>query len=84
MFAPTETRAETKFTIDAALSHIDVSVDATFPRVSDAQLKGWVQNAADAVVAYYGRYQFPTSSSRSDRSMARASGAAARFPCVAA
>jgi len=34
MFTPTETRAETKFTIDAALSHIDVSVDATFPRVS--------------------------------------------------
>ena len=31
MFTPTETRAETKFTIDAALSHIDVSVDATFP-----------------------------------------------------
>src|SRR6266705_5949076 len=59
MFTPTETRAETKFTIDAALSHIDVSVDATFPRVSDAQLKGWVQNAADAVVAYYGRYSVP-------------------------
>src|SRR6266702_1327415 len=59
MFTPTETRAETKFTIDAALSHLDVSVDATFPRVSDAQLKGWVQNAADAVVAYYGRYSVP-------------------------
>ena len=59
MFTPRETRAETKFTIDAALSRIDVSVDATFPRVSDAQLKGWVQNAADAVVAYYGRYSVP-------------------------
>jgi hypothetical protein len=59
MFTPTETRAETKFTIDAALSRIDVSVDATFSRVSDAQLKGWVQNAADAVVAYYGRYSVP-------------------------
>jgi hypothetical protein len=59
MFTPTETRAETKFTIDAALSRIDVSVDATFPQVSDAQLKSWVQNAADAVVAYYGRYSVP-------------------------
>src|SRR6266404_1011096 len=59
MFAPTETRAETKFTIDAALSRIDVSVEATFPQVSDAQLKRWVQNAADAVVAYYGRYSVP-------------------------
>src|SRR5438309_2452351 len=59
MFTPTETRAETKFTIDAALSHIDVSVDATFPRVSDAQLMRWVQNASDAVVAYYGRYSVP-------------------------
>jgi hypothetical protein len=59
MFAPTETRAETKFTIDAALSRIDVSVDATFPQVSDTQLKRWVQNAADAVVTYYGRYSVP-------------------------
>ena len=59
MFTPRETRAETKFTIDAALSRIDVSVDATFPQVSDAQLKRWVQNAADAVVAYYGRYSVP-------------------------
>ena len=59
MFTPTETRAETKFTIEAALSRIDVSVDATFPQVSDAQLKRWVQNAADAVVAYYGRYSVP-------------------------
>ena len=59
MFTPTETRGETKFTIDAALSRIDVSVDATFPQVSDAELKRWVQNAADAVVAYYGRYSVP-------------------------
>jgi hypothetical protein len=59
MFTPTETRAETKFAIDAALSRIDVSVGATFPQVSDAQLKGWVQNAANAVVAFYGRYSVP-------------------------
>src|SRR6266478_2424164 len=59
MFTPRETRAETKFTIDAALSRIEVSVEATFPQVSDAQLKRWVQNAAAAVVAYYGRYSVP-------------------------
>jgi hypothetical protein len=59
MFTPAEARAETRFTIDAALSRIDVSVDATFPQVSDAQLKRWIQNAADAVVAYYGRYSVP-------------------------
>ena len=59
LFLPPNARTETKFTIDAASSRIEVSVEAESPRLSDRQLKHWVQNAADAVVAYYGRYPVP-------------------------
>jgi hypothetical protein len=51
--------AETQFTVEAGSSHIDVSVTAGFAQVSDVQLKQWIQNAANAVIAYYGHYPVP-------------------------
>jgi len=48
--------AESKFTVDAGASQIEVSVTTDSLKLSDAQLKQWVQNAADAVIAYYGRF----------------------------
>src|SRR5256885_1336135 len=51
--------SETNFPIDAGTSRIDFSVDSNFPQLSTAQLKHWVQNAADAILAYYGRYSVP-------------------------
>ena len=59
LFAQQSVRAETKFTVDAASSKIETTVNAVGLRVSDSQLKQWVQKAADAVVAYYGRYPVP-------------------------
>lgn len=59
VFIARETDRESKFTIEAASSRIEVTVDRTFPRIRDIQLKRWAQNAADAVVAYYGRYPVP-------------------------
>jgi hypothetical protein len=58
LFAP-GLRAETNFTVAAASSKIDATVVADTLKVSDWQLKQWVQKAADAVVAYYGRYPVP-------------------------
>lgn len=51
--------AESKFTIQAGASQIDVNVDGEFARLSEAQLKRWVQNAGDAVVVYYGHFPVP-------------------------
>jgi len=51
--------AQEKFTIAAGSSQIEVSMDDTWPKLSTAQRKHWIQNAADAVVAYYGRYPVP-------------------------
>jgi len=56
---PQRLRGETKFTVEAASSKIDATVTAEALKVSDSQLKQWVQKAADAVVAYYGRYPVP-------------------------
>ena len=50
---PRAARAESKFIVDAGTSQIDVSVTTDSLQLSDAQLKQWVQNAADAVIAYY-------------------------------
>lgn len=52
-------RAESKFTIQAGTSQIEVNVDGDFARLSETQLKRWVQNAGDAVVAYYGHFPVP-------------------------
>jgi hypothetical protein len=52
-------RAETDFTVAAGSSKIDASVTGDALQVSDSQLKQWVQKAADAVVAYYGRFSVP-------------------------
>ncbi len=59
MLVPRSLRAETSFTVEAASSKIDATVAGDALKVSDAQLKQWVQKAADAVVAYYGRYSVP-------------------------
>jgi len=59
LFIPRGLRAETNFTVEAASSKIDATVTAGALKVSDSQLKQWVQKAADAVVAYYGRYPVP-------------------------
>jgi hypothetical protein len=53
------THAESSFTIDAGSSRIDVSINADSLRLSQSQLKQWVQNAANAVIAYYGRFPVP-------------------------
>jgi hypothetical protein len=53
---PRAALAESKFTVDAGTSQIEVSVTTDSLKLSDAQLKQWVQNAADAVIAYYGHF----------------------------
>ena len=53
---PRAAYSESKFTVDAGKSQIEVSVTSDSLKLSDAQLKQWVQNAADAVVAYYGHF----------------------------
>ena len=59
MLVPQGLRAESNFTVAAASSKIDATVTGEALKVSDSQLKQWVQRAADAVVAYYGRYSVP-------------------------
>jgi hypothetical protein len=59
LFAPQGLRAETDFTVAAGSSKIDASVTGDALKVSDSQLKPWVQKAADAIVAYYGRFSVP-------------------------
>jgi hypothetical protein len=59
LFAPRGLRAETNFTVTAGSSKIDATVTADSLKVTDLELKQWVQKAADAVVAYYGRYAVP-------------------------
>jgi hypothetical protein len=59
LLVPQSLRAETNFTVDAASSKIDATVTGDALKVSDSQLKQWVQKAAEAVVAYYGRYSVP-------------------------
>jgi hypothetical protein len=56
LFVPRALSAETDFTVEAGSARIDASFTGDALRVSDSQLKQWVQKAADAVVAYYGRY----------------------------
>lgn len=56
LLAPRGLRAEAIFTVTAGSSEIDATVTADSLQVTNAQLKQWVQKAADAVVAYYGRY----------------------------
>ncbi len=51
--------AQRTFTIECGTSRIAASVDEGLQHLAPAQLKHWVQNAADAVVAYYGRFPVP-------------------------
>jgi hypothetical protein len=48
-----------RFQLAAKGSKIDVEVGPGELMVSEDELKRWVQNAADAIVAYYGRYPVP-------------------------
>src|SRR5260370_32404961 len=59
LFVPQGLPAEANFTVEAGSSKIDASVSGDALKVSDSRLKQWVQKAADAVVAYYGRYSVP-------------------------
>jgi hypothetical protein len=59
MLVPHSLRADGNFTVEAASSKIDATVSADSLQLTDAQLQRWVQKAADAVVAYYGRYAVP-------------------------
>jgi hypothetical protein len=59
LLVPHSLHAESNFTVEAASSKIDATVTGDALKVSDSQLKQWVQKAADAVVAYYGRYAVP-------------------------
>ena len=59
MLVPHSLRADGNFTVEAASSKIDATVTADSLQLTDAQLQRWVQKAADAVVAYYGRYAVP-------------------------
>ena len=59
LFSTQSLRAESNFTVKAASSIIDATVNAGDLHVPDSQLQQWVQKAADAVVAYYGRYPVP-------------------------
>jgi hypothetical protein len=43
-------------TIEEGASRIDVSVNDGAFNVTDADLRTWIQNAADSVAAYYGRF----------------------------
>jgi hypothetical protein len=56
---PQGLRAETSFTVETASAKIDATVTGDARKVSDWQLKQWVQKAAEAVVAYYGRFPVP-------------------------
>ena len=53
---PSTTYAESKFTVEAGTSQIDVTVTTDSLKLSDAQLKQWIQDAANAVIAYYGHF----------------------------
>jgi hypothetical protein len=48
--------AQMQFQLAAKGSQIDVEVGRGQLAVSEEELKRWVQNAADAIVAYYGRF----------------------------
>jgi len=50
---------ETTSTIVIGSSRIDVTFDASSWKLSQPQLLNWVQKAAEAVAAYYGRYPRP-------------------------
>jgi hypothetical protein len=56
--------SEENFVVVTGSSRIEVSLDDALPRLSQAQLKHWIQNAADAVVAYYGRFPVPRATLR--------------------
>ena len=51
--------AQMRFQLAAEGSNIDVEVGPGDLMVSGEELKRWVQNAADAIVAYYGRFPVP-------------------------
>jgi len=58
---PSQERDDTqmRFQLAAKGSKIDVEVGPGDLMVSGEELKRWVQNAADAIVAYYGRFPVP-------------------------
>ena len=51
--------AQMRFQLAAKGSKIDVEVGPGELMVSEDELKRWVQNAADAILAYYGRFPVP-------------------------
>lgn len=51
--------AQMRFQLAAKGSKIDVQVGPGELTVTEDELKRWVQNAADAIVAYYGRFPVP-------------------------
>ena len=53
---PRTAYAESKFTVEAGASKIEVSVTTDSLKLSDAQLKQWIQDASNAVIAYYGYF----------------------------
>jgi hypothetical protein len=59
MLVPQGLHADSNFTVTAGSSNIDATVTGDALKVSNLQLKQWAQKAADAVVAYYGRYAVP-------------------------
>jgi len=52
-------KAQKRFELSAKGSQIEVAVGQGELVISQDELKRWVQNAADAIVAYYGRFPVP-------------------------
>src|SRR5262249_39218367 len=51
--------AQQAFTVQSGAGRIDVELEENLAHLSQAQLKHWIQNAADAVVVYYGHFPVP-------------------------
>ena len=58
-YASQTASAQQNFTVESGGARIDASLDENLPHLSQDQLKHWVKNAADAVVAYYGHAPVP-------------------------
>jgi hypothetical protein len=56
---PAPSRAQETFSVNAGSSQIEVTLEDQLPNISHQQLQQWIQNAADAVIAYYGRFPVP-------------------------
>jgi len=56
--------AESKFTVSEGGAQIDVTVGDGRMQLTQAEITRWVQNAAESVAAYYGRFPVPHPSLR--------------------